>query len=81
MPLTDALVIGPQVNGVVLVVDGHTAREKSLKAKNLLRSVDAKVLGVVINNVKMETSSEHYYSAIDYINAQALTPTGSSSVE
>jgi len=80
-PLTDALVIGPQVNGVVLVVDGHTAREKSLKAKNLLRSVDARVLGVVINNVKMETSLDHYYSATNYIDTQALTPTGVESVE
>src|SRR5262249_23458394 len=65
-PLTDALVIAPQLNGVVLVVDGHTAREKAQKARNLLRSVDAKVLGVLINNVKMDISSDYYYSDTDY---------------
>jgi capsular exopolysaccharide synthesis family protein len=66
-PLTDALVIAPQLNGVVLVVDGHTAREKAQKARNLLRSVDAKVLGVLINNVKMDIATDdYYYSYADY---------------
>jgi len=60
MPLTDALVIAPQVNGVVLVVDGHTSTDKAQKARNLLRSVDAKLLGAVINNVKMDAPPEYY---------------------
>jgi len=77
MPLTDALVISPQVNGVVLVVDGDTAREKALKARNLLRSVDAKMLGVVINNVAMDAPPKEYYG-YGYLNAKAVTPTGSS---
>jgi len=67
MAVTDALVIAPQVNGVALVVDGHTAREKAQKARNLLRTVDAKVLGVVINNVKMEASADYYYADMDYV--------------
>jgi succinoglycan biosynthesis transport protein ExoP len=74
MPLTDALVISPQVNGVVLVVDGHTAREKAQKARNLLRSVDAKMLGVVINNVGMVSAPSEYYSYA-YVNAKSVTPT------
>ena len=76
MPLTDALVISPQVNGVVLVVDGDTAREKAQKARNLLRSVDAKVLGVVINNVKMEMAPHDY--AYGYMNAKSVTPNSAS---
>ena len=76
MPLTDALVISPQVNGVVLVVDGDTAREKAQKARNLLRSVDAKVLGVVINNVKMVTPPHDY--AYGYLNAKSVTPNSAS---
>jgi len=74
MPLTDALVIAPQVNGVVLIVDGHTAREKAQKARNLLRSVDAKMLGVVINNVGMVSEPSDYYSYA-YVNAKTVTPT------
>jgi len=74
MPLTDALVIAPQINGVVLVVDGRTAREKAQKARNLLRSVDAKMLGVVINNVGMVAAPSDYYSYA-YVNARTVTPT------
>jgi len=76
LPLTDALVISPQVNGVVLVVDGDTAKEKAQKARNLLRSVDAKVLGVVINNVKMEMPPHDY--AYGYMNAKSVTPNSAS---
>jgi succinoglycan biosynthesis transport protein ExoP len=73
MPLTDALVIAPQVNGVILIVDGHTARDKAQKARNLLRSVDAKMLGVVINNVSMVSPPSDYYSYA-YVNARTVTP-------
>jgi capsular exopolysaccharide synthesis family protein len=65
LSVTDAQVIAPQVNGVVLVVDGHTAREKVQTARNLLRSVDAKVLGVLINNVKTEMPGDYYYGDVD----------------
>jgi capsular exopolysaccharide synthesis family protein len=75
LPLSDALVIAPQVNGVVMVVDGDTAREKAQKARNLLRSVDAKMLGAVINNVEMEAPPKDYYT-YGYMNAKAVTPTG-----
>ena len=39
------------------------------KARNLLRSVDAKILGALVNNVKMD-ASEIYYPAI-YSERQA----------
>ena len=64
VPVTDALVVSPQVSGVVLVVHGgKTPKEAVQKARNLLRSVDAKILGALVNNVKMD-ASEIYYSAI-----------------
>ncbi len=67
-PLTDALVIAPQVNGVVLVVDGRTAKDSAQRGRNLLRSVDANVLGVVINNVKLD--HQGYYS--EPVNARPI---------
>ena len=46
MPVTDALIISSQVNGVILVVHGgKTPKGAVQKARNLLRSVDAKILG------------------------------------
>jgi len=59
-PVTDALVISTQVDGVVLVVNANTPRAQAQKARNLLRSVDANVLGALVNNVKMDLSGSYY---------------------
>ena len=46
VPVTDALVVAAQVSGVVLVVHGgKTPKAAVQKARNLLMSVDAKILG------------------------------------
>jgi capsular exopolysaccharide synthesis family protein len=62
-PLADALVIAPQVSGVVFVVGGRTSVEAAQKGRNLLRSVDAKLLGVLVNNVKTDLTDAYgsYY--------------------
>jgi capsular exopolysaccharide synthesis family protein len=78
MPVTDALVISWQVDGVVLVVDGHTSKETAQKARNLLKSVDARILGVLINNVKMETPSEYSAGYVGY--TPPMSPSGPASV-
>jgi polysaccharide biosynthesis transport protein len=63
VPVTDALVVSTQVNGVVLVVQGgKTPNDVVQKARNLLKSVDAKVLGVLVNNVKVDSPDMYYYS-------------------
>jgi succinoglycan biosynthesis transport protein ExoP len=62
--VTDAVVIASRVNGVILVVQGgKTPIAAVQKARNLLRSVDANVLGTLVNNVKMDVS-QIYYPAI-----------------
>ena len=44
-----------QVGGVILVVHGgKTPKEAVQKARNLLMSVNAKILGTLVNNVKMD---------------------------
>jgi polysaccharide biosynthesis transport protein len=77
LTVTDALVISSQVNGVVLVVDGHTQREKAQKARNMLMSVDAKILGVLVNNVKMDATRE-YYS--DYVKTTTTVSSSNASI-
>jgi capsular exopolysaccharide synthesis family protein len=74
-PVTDALVISSQVNGVVLVVDGHTPREKAQNARNLLMSVEANVLGVIINNVKMDATREYYSNYVKTVHASSTDAT------
>jgi hypothetical protein len=44
--VTDALIISPYADGVVLVVKGgHTPREAVLRAKQALQDVNAKIFG------------------------------------
>jgi Mrp family chromosome partitioning ATPase len=61
LPMTDAAVISPQVDGVMLVVSGQTSAPLVQRARNLLRSVDARVIGALINKVKLDPS-QHYYA-------------------
>ncbi len=51
LTVSDALTVAPCADGVVLVVPaGHSAVAASREALNLLRSVNAHVIGVVIND-------------------------------
>ncbi len=56
LTITDAAIIAPKVDGVILVYEmGRTARSALLRAKIQLESVGAKVLGVVLNHISPET--------------------------
>lgn len=60
--VTDAVVLGPKMDGVLLVVSaGRTKRDHALRAKSLLEKVNAKVLGVVLNNTKLDGNLYNYY--------------------
>ncbi len=60
--VTDAAVLGAKMDGVLLVVkEGKTKRDHVVRAKQLLDRVNAKVLGVVLNNVKFDGSLYRYY--------------------
>jgi capsular exopolysaccharide synthesis family protein len=69
LPVADATEIAPVVDGVVLVYTvGRIGRGVLKRAKASLDNVDAKVLGVILNNVKPEVGpdyfryhSQHYY--------------------
>lgn len=55
LPVTDSAVLAAKVDGVILVYQaGRTSRHALNRARVQLESVDAKILGVVINNLRAE---------------------------
>jgi protein-tyrosine kinase len=61
--VTDAALLSAKVDGVLLVIGaGKTKREHARKAKALLDKVNARLVGTVLNNVKLDTSMQYYYS-------------------
>ncbi len=60
--VTDAAVLAPRVDGVFLVVNaGKTKRDLAAKARDILQQVNANLLGVVLNNAKLDKSAYEYY--------------------
>jgi succinoglycan biosynthesis transport protein ExoP len=65
--VTDAVVLGPEVDGMVIVArHGTTSREALLKTSSLLTSGGAHVLGVLLNAI--DKSSEGYYGYYGHQN-------------
>lgn len=61
--VTDAALLSAKVDGVLLVVSaGKTKREHARKARALLEKVNARLIGTVLNNVKLDSSLQYYYS-------------------
>lgn len=59
----DSLILSSLVDGVIIVVKGSvTPREMAQRTKSLLQSVGAKILGVVVNQVKLQPHDYYYYS-------------------
>nr|WP_226528051.1 CpsD/CapB family tyrosine-protein kinase [Metabacillus niabensis] len=62
LAVTDAQVLANLTDGVVLVVSsGKTEIDAAKKSKELLESAKAKILGVVLNNKKVQDSQYYYY--------------------
>ncbi len=61
LAVTDAAVLARKVDGVLLVISaGKTKRDHAVKAKAMLEKVNAKVLGVVLNNAKLDSTLYGY---------------------
>lgn len=61
--VTDAAILASQVDGVLLVLNaGVTKRDHAKRAKVALDKVNARIVGTVLNNVKLDTSLYGYYS-------------------
>ena len=59
---TDGVLLASLVDGVILVVhSGKSSRQVVRRARQLLIDVRAKVLGVVLNNVNLNSQDNYYY--------------------
>ena len=62
LEISDALVLGAKVDGMVLVVWGDkTSREALKKAREKLDLLKVRTLGVIINNVTVPSHASYYY--------------------
>ena len=67
LAVTDAQVLSTIVEGVILVAaSGHTEKEATIRAKELLIKVKANILGVVLTKVPMNTGKGYGYSYYYY---------------
>jgi len=63
LPVTDAVVLGREADGAVLVVKGHdTPRELLRRARDQLLQANVHLLGAVVNNVDLRWGDSYFYS-------------------
>lgn len=82
LPVADATEISTLVDGVILVYTvGKIARGVLKRAKTSLDNVDAKVLGVVLNNVRPESGPDYFkYHTKYYYGTEGKTAENVSSI-
>lgn len=67
LPVADSIVIGNKVDGVFMVYEvGKIGRFALKRAKSMLENVGAKVFGIILNNLKPESSPDFYQKAYRY---------------
>lgn len=60
--VSDASVLATRVDGVLLVLKaGQTKRDYARRAKEALEKVNARIVGVVLNNVSADATLQSYY--------------------
>jgi capsular exopolysaccharide synthesis family protein len=61
LAVTDAALLGSKLDGVLLVVRaGHTRREHTVRAKQALERVHARIVGAVLSNAPKESTGKYY---------------------
>ena len=66
LAVTDARILAPVVDGVILVIKGGETRKEAVqRTKRLLQEVHAHLIGTVLNNVNVR-SADYYYSRYYY---------------
>lgn len=62
LAVTDAQLLASNSDGVLMIINsGKVKKDIAMKAKENLLRVNARMLGVILNNVKRKTSEEYYY--------------------
>lgn len=63
LPVTDALIVSARVDATLIVcVAGSTSRKEAARATELLRQVDAPLVGTVLNGVTADDAYDYGYS-------------------
>ncbi len=61
IPVTDAAILASLTSGTILVIEsGKSTRPLLLDSKSLLEKVNAKLLGIVVNNISLIQDSDYY---------------------
>lgn len=69
--VTDAVVLSEHVDGVIMVVKSFkVARDLVLQAKRQLTDVDARLIGVILNDFDIQRKSYGYYYYYTYYGAE-----------
>lgn len=75
LPVADAVILGPKTDGVLLVYQvGKIPRMALKRAKALLEKGQARVLGVVLNNVRAEISLDYQQVSYKYAYPSVKEP-------
>ncbi len=62
LSVTDAVVLSPRADAVVLVIrSGQTTKQSLRRARDILSQVSAKVIGVLLNAVDLSSPDYYYY--------------------
>ena len=62
LSVTDAVVLSPRADAVVLVIrSGQTTKQALRRARDILMQVNAKVVGVLLNAVDLSSPDYYYY--------------------
>jgi Mrp family chromosome partitioning ATPase len=61
LPVTDAVVLAPLMDGVLLVTTAQTPRPALLKAREQLELAEATLLGAVLNKITGKSVRGGYY--------------------
>ena len=62
LSVTDAVVLSPRADAVVLVIrSGQTTKQSLRRARDILAQVSAKVIGVLLNAVDLSSPDYYYY--------------------
>ncbi len=81
LPVTDAVIMSKLVDGVILIYQvGRTSRHAVIRAKSHLEKAEAKILGIILNDIKidMEIDTSSYYKYRYYTSIPEEKKTSSS---
>ena len=70
--VTDAVVLSKKADGVIMVVHaGKTLRDDLKRSERMVRAVDGKIFGVIVNAIEPDQRSGYYYSYYGYAEKPA----------